>query len=166
MEVDFGIEYYLKLQNLKYGTYLSMEDISAIVPASLRAHVMECPRALRAVPWGREVGRFSRDHHRPGSRRLHVTPPPKNASKFCLTFLSILATILMDFGANLASKTDPKTTQNRSKIVTMFELIFEPSLDRCCIDFGNQVGPQIHPKLIENSIQKAIPSVVDFGIDL
>ena len=40
--------------------------ISATVPASLRAHELECPRALRAqraLPWGKGVGRFFRDHH-------------------------------------------------------------------------------------------------------
>ena len=72
----------------------------------------------------------------------------------------------MDFGTNLASKTDPRATENPSKIVLMFELIFRSFFNIFCIAFGSQVGSNIHPKLVQKSIQQAIDLVIDFEIDL
>ena len=96
-----------------------------------------------------------------------MAPPTQKCIKKSIQLASrIMIDFLMDFGTNLASKTDPRATENPPKIVSIFELIFKSSFNRFCIDFGSQVGSKIHERLAQKSIQEAIDLVIDFGIHL
>ena len=96
------------------------------------------------------------------AQRPHGSLDPKIHQKIDPTCKSVYDRLLMESGANLASKIDPRAAENPSKIVSFFELRFRLIFTIFWIDFEAKLArnpsknhPKIDPKSSENGVRSS-----------